>query len=122
MSYRNIEQHKSEFNDCDYVYSSEEVRRVSDVIHHIEGGHFLAIKRDPKYKGIIDFALYQFNHSDGDGENEMWTRIFEGTGPSDGLREMRHIYWGEKDENGYIYYLDMKAVTSAFKILGEYFD
>lgn len=48
--------------------------------------------------------------------------IFYGEGPSGNLRECRHTYWGEEDNHGYIFYLDGRLITAAFRRLSEFFD
>ena len=45
--------------------------------------------------------------------------VFQGEGPSDNLRELRHTYWGE---DGYIFYVNGIEITEAFAHLAEYFD
>lgn len=48
--------------------------------------------------------------------------VFHGRGTSDPLRELRHTYWGEADNAGYIFYPHAKLITDAFRVLGRWFD
>jgi len=69
----------------------------------------------------LDFALFQFSMSDGDGTNERVSLIFHGSGTTGSLREARHIYWGPNSE-GYTFYLPGKTVIKALTYLQKYFD
>ena len=117
----NIKKHKSIINSDDTVYKADEVMDIVDEWHKIGNENYtLVIKKDGQTDIVYHFALFRFNSSNMDGSNETWEKIFEGTGPSSSLREMRHIWWG--DEKGYVYYLNMDAVMEAFHILKKYYD
>jgi hypothetical protein len=63
------------------------------------------------------FAVFEFlAKSDDTTEHIM---IFHGTGPSGGLRECRHIYWGE---GGYTFCLRFALVEAAFRELRRWYD
>ena len=79
-------------------------------------------------EGWIDFAVLEFSYSDNSGE--FLSCFWHGSGPSEGLRECRHSYFGtppnpHNDEEGidsYVFYINGKLVTEAFEVLSEYFD
>jgi hypothetical protein len=48
--------------------------------------------------------------------------VFHGSGPSGGLRELRHTWWGAPDDGGYLFYPDFTLLEAAFKALRKWFD
>lgn len=83
-----------------------------------EGGWLLVHDRD----GWIDFALVEFAMSDDSGSERSVSLVWSGSGPGDGLRELRHSYFGDKSQPGYVFYLSMDRMEAAFKHLRRYFD
>lgn len=68
----------------------------------------------------LDFVVVKFYSSNFDmSESISVEYVFGGAGPTMGLRELRHTYWGD---SGYIPYLDSKTVVAAFKFLSQYYD
>jgi hypothetical protein len=67
----------------------------------------------------LDFAALSFIQSNFDGSNIMAECLFFGSGPTGGLRECRHTYWGE---DGYIFYPDGVVIAAALKELSEFYD
>ena len=55
-------------------------------------------------------------------EPSTFTRVFHGGGPARILRELRHTYWGEPNNAGYIFYPNGKLICAAFEALKEWFD
>jgi hypothetical protein len=67
----------------------------------------------------LKFAVLQFYSSDADGNSVQLECVFHGEGPTGGLRECRHTWWGE---GGYIFYPKGKIITSAISELAKHFD
>ena len=82
----------------------------------------LVVIRDAK--DWIRFAMFDFAESDVDCKDVRYFMIFHGEGPSDGLRECRHIWWGdgEGDERGYTFYLPLAETAEALTLLRRWFD
>jgi hypothetical protein len=51
-----------------------------------------------------------------------YARVFDGTGTGEPLREMRHSYWGEADNSGYVFYPGRVVISKALIALGKWFD
>lgn len=74
---------------------------------------------------IVDFACFDFAHGPAspatqpEHNMEWYSMVFHGSGPSGGLRECRHIWWGD---DGYTYYLNFALVEQAFAALRRWFD
>lgn len=67
----------------------------------------------------LDFAVMEFS-SQICGEDEIeLTVLFHGCGPTNGLQECRHTYWGRE---GYIFYPNGPTIAAAFKALSKYYD
>lgn len=70
---------------------------------------------------IVDFAFFQFLCSDDEG-GDLYENLWQGTGVGEGLREMRHIWFGGDDnKDGYINYLYIDEMIDAMTVLKEYF-
>jgi hypothetical protein len=68
----------------------------------------------------LKFACVEFSSSAHYGVSTLVRCIFHGCGPTTGLREMRHTWWG--DGNGYLFYASREIITRAFKVLDEFYD
>ncbi len=102
----------------DKLYSLDELREITEVTDITQNCWLCVHKSDNL---IVNFLLVQFAESEIDGVNTKVSVIFEGSGPSESLREARHIYWGP-DGKGYTFYLPADAVIEALNKLKEYFD
>lgn len=69
----------------------------------------------------IDYAYYQFSSRTLGEEPVYYECIWHGHGYGGSLREMRHTYF-KVDDNGYVFYLDIKGTIRALEILKRYFD
>lgn len=71
----------------------------------------------------VEFAVFDWSSSEGpdltDIDSTQYTLLFYGEGPSDGLRECRHTYWGQE---GYIFYPDAELISDALEKLKKWFD
>ena len=83
-----------------------------------DGAWLLIHDRD----GWIEFALAEFAMSDGDGSERYVSLVWRGSGPANSLRELRHSWFGDTEEPGYVFYLSMDRMEAAFKHLRKYFD
>lgn len=99
-----------------WVYSLDKAKEKFEVAQVADRG-WVVVKTDGPI--TIDFAVFEFSHSDADDSNIMMSHIFHGTGPSGGLRECRHTYWGE---NGYVFFPDAEIISKALEFLKKYFD
>jgi hypothetical protein len=110
-------------NDDPY-YAVDDLRKHATTVINLEGRGLLAVLED----GIhISFVVTTFAEgpSTQDGQivgPELHERVFHGSGPSGALRELRHTFWGEQDNGGYIFYPSAKLITDAFHQLNRWFD
>lgn len=74
----------------------------------------------------IEFALLAWcaTESPGPGTPEVrhYTRVFDGQGAGGALRELRHTYWGDPANGGYLFYPSRRLVAEAMEVLGRWFD
>ena len=71
----------------------------------------------------LKFAVVQFHCSYDEGGQEVTEvePVFYGEGPSEGLRECRHTWWGENG-GGYIFYPKAKVIKAGLDALSEFYD
>ena len=115
-------------NDHDPVYIEREIRSVAHVVEKLEGNGLLAVRYSANGVGI-DFAVFDLACGPSTGPSgavvdpeTYYEHVFHGSGTGDPLREMRHTYWGEANNSGYIFYPDGKLIADAFKKLARWFD
>ena len=109
-------------NESIISYRLSEIKSKYKIIHDLTNSHILAIHPDEDIDSSkVDFALFEFGGCVlGATDDEIFmTHVFHGYGFSEGLREMRHTYFGEE---GYLFYVPMKSIIEAFGILMTYFD
>lgn len=102
----------------DPMYAGSEIESVADEVVVVGGDGLLAVSTDPD-SNHIEVALFEFAQSHSDGSDPMYARVMHGYGYGEGLRELRHTYWGE---DGYIFYPSRKLITEALEALREWFD
>jgi hypothetical protein len=115
----------------DPVYAEPDIRRVATHAIELVGSPnqqncngLLAVCED----GIhVEFSVFRFASGPAtiDGvvvEPATYEVVFYGGGPSSSLRELRHTYWGQADNGGYIFYPNAKLITAAFAALRRWFD
>jgi hypothetical protein len=106
----------------DLEYEDADIRRHATEIHelgprnHGNSGLLAVHVRDEFF---VSFVLFRFGSCETANTNIRWSRVMDGEGPGDGLRELRHTNWGDA---GYIFYAPMKLIAEAMGVLGKYFD
>ena len=108
----------------DPVYADADIRKkATEVIPFCDGRSLLAVRtgKEP-FPSLTEFIVFDFMMSSIDGTDTKWQRVFHGYGYTDGLRELRHSYWGELDNGGYIFYPSASTICGAFELLKRWFD
>lgn len=111
----------------DPAYAEADIRKhATKVVELIPGstgrgapGGLLAVHVEDT---CVSFVVFYFMTSDIDGGNAEYGRVFHGYGFSGALRELRHSYWGEPENQGYIFYPSARLIAEAFEALNEWFD
>jgi len=116
--------------ECDKGYLLTEIKNRADKIYNLDDNNILCLrvelpfdddKKDLK-DASIQWGMFTFGQEEiGKPETAVWCKIFEGSGPTGSLKEFRHNWFGQ-DEDGYVFYLPIKATIKALEILNEYFD
>lgn len=107
----------------DLMYFDNDIRaKATEVYEYNEGNALLAMHRDTDYPSKVSFIVFEFLSSNNDGTDKRWNRVFHGYGFEGGLRELRHSYWGETDNQGYIFYPSERTICEAFALLRKWFD
>lgn len=86
-----------------------------DLVHH-----GLLVVEEHDNSPWKSFAVLEFQ--EGLDDDVKMSMIFYGEGPSGNLRECRHTYWGQDENEGYVSYPDGRIITDAFKYLSKYYD
>lgn len=108
------------------VYAEEKIRELAtkvvnlgDPAHGPGATGLLAIREDDT---TVDVALFQWASSNSDMTENKYELLMHGRGFGGALRELRHTYWGEGDNSGYIFYPPGKLISQAMAALEEWFD
>ncbi len=117
---------EADFGGCDgKVYDLAQIRATAARCIDLDasGGLLAVDDRDV----IVSFALFRFHsgpatRNGAEVSGAKMSVVFHGSGPSGALRELRHTYWGEPENSGYIYYVNGELITKAFAALEEWFD
>ena len=114
---------KSIANNDDKVFALDAVRLVADRVIDLPRDGKLAVASSG---GWVSFVVLGFAYSETDATGVHMVHIFHGDGPGgakgEALRELRHTYWGEADNSGYIFYPSGALITAALEALEEWFD
>lgn len=110
------------FDGDDVEYSGDEIRRIATYTLDLVGskGGLLAVCETET--NWVEFTVFEFAGKHSDESFTRYSRVFHGIGPSGSLRELRHTFWGEPDNGGYIFYPDGRLICDAFQKLGRWFD
>lgn len=109
------------------TYWEPEIRAASTTVVDLPGG-LLAVAESPDpddpWTHVTLFAWFAGPATCNGVEVEpnCYQRIMHGDGPSKVLRELRHTFWGESDNSGYIFYPSGKLISAAFEALERWFD
>ena len=117
----------------DPLYLLDEIKSISDKFIELDSNHWLAFKVSMPYNDLnpidikecwLDFAMFSFAQSNLDDRELRVNKIFQGSGPTSSLKELRHMNWGSRKdcEGGYLFYLPIDATIKALTILKEYFE
>lgn len=120
---------QSPIHDDEIVYRYADIVEKSSTVFALPANGLLAVSADflerPGGKDDgerISFVVFDFHASDVNGSDAEYQVVFHGEGFGGPLRELRHTYWGEADNSGYIFYPNGKLISAAFKILSRWFD
>lgn len=102
----------------DYVTPIDEVKKRYETAEILPERAWLVLNWDAK-RLWLKFAVLEWYSSNGDGSNAVAALVFHGEGPSSGLRECRHTYWGE---SGYIFYPNAAVIMAGLRALEAFFD
>ena len=110
------------FNGAEYSLS--DIKKLANVefVELVSERCWAAVANlTPNNEGWLTIGVFQFA-SQTLGDDEIFVDpIFVGEGPSDGLRELRHTWWGE-NQDGYIFYPNGEYITKALEFLKKYYD
>ena len=107
----------------DVVYDLAKIKATAPLCIDLEPGLLAVMDND----GWISFVVFSWHSgpTTKDGvvvDGEKMERLFHGCGPAGCLRELRHSYWGEGGNSGYISCLNGKTIINALGRLREWFD
>jgi hypothetical protein len=105
----------------DVYYPLDLAKEKFEIKYLCEDG-YLILHYDEVNPFWLKFAVMEFGYSltHEDKEDEVFMScLFYGEGPTGGLNECRHTYWGD---GGYIFYPNAKIITAGLKALEEFFD
>jgi len=105
------------------LYKLSDLERFYKTQYHLGNGHLFVSESGEDCVQFIFVSFFQLDTED----DEIYVRhVFSGYGFSGTLREMRHIHFGELNQDGspsgYISNFPANAARKAFKKLRKYFD
>lgn len=108
------------------VYWEPEIRAIATTVVDLPGG-LLAVVENGGDDTWTHVALFQWvsgpaTQNGVEVEPNCYEHIMRGEGPAHVLRELRHTYWGEPANSGYIHFPHGELITAAFKALEKWFD
>jgi hypothetical protein len=108
-----------EKTDDRILYSLDKIKAQNPEyeICHLSRGGFIILNTKYDHVRFAVMKIYSASES-----GTVIACIFHGEGPSGSLRECRHTWWGEDDNDGYIFYPSGQIICSAFIKLSEFFD
>lgn len=119
MMIKKLNTHHLDVGCGEPAYRLDEVRALyPQILTFGKDRAWLAIYKDDS---AIEYALFDFMSSD--QKQEIYVGlVFHGLGFGAPLREMRHTFFGPRNGDGYVPYLDIDAVIWALTELKKYFD
>ena len=120
------------FNRGEKLYDGDRLREAATIVRelcvHPSGTHEGILVARWRHELWLEFAVLSWCCGEGlDNEGrivsaEQYEHMFHGDGPSGNLRELRHTFWGDPTNSGYIFYPSGKLIEAAFAELREWFD
>lgn len=106
------------------VYWEPEIRTAATTVIDLLGGLLAVDHADDLHVSVALFAFSSGPAYLGDVEVEprACKRIMHGDGPSGPLRELRHTFWGDQNNGGYVFYPSAALICGAFEALKRWFD
>lgn len=83
----------------DPVYRDADIRAAATHVINLDGRDLIAVL---ERQVAVSFVVFAFSQSNVDGSDTLYERVFHGNGFSGSLRELRHTFWGEADNAGYL--------------------
>lgn len=111
----------------DRLWSLDELTNCGCDVHVLDAhSSYLAITPNIPDEGRwIEFVVCTFVLSDVGGANTYVEPWWRGSGPGGrycALRELRHSWFGNSDDKGYVHYLNGTHMRKALSFLEQYFD
>ena len=112
----------------DMMYAEPDIIAAATVALELAGGGLLAVcESDDADSSWTEVAVFHFHCGPATKDGvavgpALYDRVFHGGGPAGSLRELRHTYWGEADNAGYIFYPNGKLIVDAIAKLRRWFD
>lgn len=112
----------------DPLYCLKEIKEKFTEVVQITSNSYLALKANIPYGHYtedlndcwLSFAFFTWTMSSQE-EGDRVSCVFHGGGPTGGLNELRHTYWGTKNSDGYVFYLPIDATIKALEYLKKYY-
>lgn len=102
--------------DTVYCIEDQDTDEIIDLPRH--GKLLICNEGITVYFAVLDWQSGQSS----DGTPDTYRMVFHGSGPSAGLRECRHTWWGEPDNAGYIFYPTFDVIEAALRELRRWFE
>jgi hypothetical protein len=103
----------------DPTWRLDQLKAAFDETHELIPNALWAFKRERDSIVAVTFVTFLMSNMDGSELEVM--HMLSTWGPSGGLREARHSYWGP-DGNGYVFYMNFEHVRAALSYLERFFD
>lgn len=118
-----LPKHTVEMAETYIGYRLDDVRRLATEVIPLDSDSWLAVRvaSDPD---VVDFAVFTFLISDGDGANAFYECLLDGWGIGGSLRELRGAHWNPDggESRGTTFHLPLNVAISALTRLKRWFD
>lgn len=118
---------EQDLNERERCYNINELKKNYDVQHLFYGKNSQIWVVKIKGDAAPNWCRFEFmEYLCGDDEGNYVQPFLVCEGPSKGLRELRHSWWGnyleEENTGGYLFYMNTDAVRRAMNHLDIYYD